>query len=362
MLNRNLQATVETALAGADVRVNGERPCDIQVHDPRFYSAVLSHGALGMGESYMDGWWDCADLAGMFCRLLKAQLDRRGPLTFSAALAWLNAKLTNRQGKRRSAANVRRHYDQGNELYRNMLGRWMLYSSANWHQAANLDEAGEAKYQFICGKLQLHPGQRLLDIGCGWGGLAKYAAQTHGVHVVGITLSHQQIDLARHICADLPVEFHYQDYRELHGVFDHVVSLGMFEHVGPKNYRRYMKIVRGSLKPSGLFFLNTIGANESGHALNPWSDKYIFPGAVLPSMAQIGAAIDGIFSINELTDWAGFYDRTLLAWFERFHANWSKLQGSYGEQFYRMWKYYLLSSAGAFRARKIHDWQIVLSC
>lgn len=361
MLNGNLQETVERAFAVADVRINGGRTWDIDVLDRRFYTDVAARGALGLGESYMNVWWDCADLAQMFCKFLKARLDRDRPIDWARVVVWLKAKLTNRQRKSAATANVHRHYDHGNELYRNMLGRWMLYSSANWERAEDLEEASEGKFAFICKKLKLHAGQRLLDIGCGWGGFAKYAAERHSVQVVGITLSQEQVKYARQFCSDLPVEIRYQDYRQLNEKFDHIVSLGMLEHVGPKNYRRYMKIVRNSLKPGGLFFLNTIGANESGCGLNPWTDKYIFPGAVLPSMAQIGAAIDGLFVMEELRDWADLYDKTLMVWFERFHSNWNKLKANYSEQFYRMWKYYLLSSAGAFRAKAIRDWQIVLS-
>jgi cyclopropane-fatty-acyl-phospholipid synthase len=361
MLKGSLQETVRRVFEGADVRINGGRAWDIDVHDQRFYRDVVSRGALGLGESYMNVWWDCADLALMFCKFLQAHLDRLRPVNWASVLVWLKARLGNRQRKFAAASNVRRHYDHGNELYQNMLGRWMLYSSANWQRAGNLDEAGEAKFAFIAQRLNLRPSQRILDIGCGWGGFAKYAAQRHGVQVVGITLSEEQVKYARQFCADLPVEIRYQDYRQLNEKFDHIVSLGMLEHVGQKNYRRYMEIVRNCLKPGGLFFLNTIGANESGYGLNPWTDKYIFPGAVLPSMAQIGAAIDGLFVMEELQDSADFYDKTLMAWFERFHSNWNKLKANYSEQFYRVWKYYLLSSAGAFRAKAIQDWQITLA-
>ena len=237
----------------------------------------------------------------------------------------------------------------------------MLYSSANWEHAGNLEEATEVKLDFACRKLNLRSGHKVLDIGCGWGGFAKYAAQKYGVHVVGITISAEQALFASQTCIDLPVEIRYQDCRELNEQFDHIVSLGMFEHVGYKNYRRYMEIVHRCLKPGGLFFLNTIGANVSECCINAWTEKYIFPGGMFPSIAHIGAAIDGLFVMEELQDWAEFYDRTLVTWFENLQGNWDKLEQRYGERFYRMWKYYLLSSAGAFRCREIQDWQIVLA-
>ena len=358
---RTIPQKVKAIFASADVRIQGNRPWDLIVYDDRFYRRVISHGALGLGESYMDGWWDCAELSELFSRLLKAHLDRLPSIDWALILVYLQARLANRQSRVRATRNVHRHYDLGNDLYRNMLGRWMLYSSANWQRAATLDEAAEAKFDFVCRRLNLRAGASILDIGCGWGGFAKYAAQKYGAHVVGITVSSEQERVAREVCSDLPVEIRYQDYRELKDKFDYVVSLGMLEHVGHKNYRQYMKIVHDCIKPNGLFFLNTIGTTESGYCLNTWTDKYIFPGSTLPSIAQIGAAIDGLFVMEELQDWAEFYDKTLMSWFQNFHANWNKIKSHYSDQFYRMWKYYLLSSAGAFRSRAIQDWQIVLS-
>lgn len=358
---RNLRKRVEAYLQAADVGVNTGRPCDLVVNDDRFYPRVVSQGALGLGESYMDGWWDCAELAQFFYKLLKAHLDRKFSFNWSTICAWMKARITNEQRSTQAPENVHRHYDLGNDLYSSMLGRWMLYSSANWETAQSLDAAAEAKLDFVCRQLDLRRGQTILDIGCGWGGFARYAAERYGARVVGITVSQEQAVLARQVCADLPVEIRYQDYRELDGEFDHIVSLGMFEHVGYKNYRRYMELADRCLKPQGLFFLNTIGSNRSGCSSNPWTEKYIFPGGMIPSLAQIGAAVEGIFAVEELHDWGRFYDKTLVTWFENFNANWNKLKARYGETFYRMWKYYLLSSAGAFRSKAIQDWLIVLS-
>lgn len=361
MLLLNLRSRVEDALASADIRVGGERPWDLAVNDARFYARVVSQGPLGLGESYVERWWECVALDQFFCKLLQAHLDRQASLSLSAAVAYLKARVTNRQAKSRATQNARRHYDLGNDLYRNMLGRWMLYSSANWKDARTLEEAAESKLEFVCRRVHLHAGQRILDIGCGWGGFAKYAAEKYGAEVVGITVSAEQAALSREICSDLPVEIRCQDYRDVRGEFDAIVSLGMFEHVGYKNYRRFMEIVRGCLRPGGLFYLNTIGANESGYRANSWTEKYIFPGGMLPSIAQIGAAAEGLFVMEELQDWAEFYDKTLLNWFEKFHKNWGHLRDRYGERFYRMWKYYLLSSAGAFRSKSIQDWQMLFS-
>jgi cyclopropane-fatty-acyl-phospholipid synthase len=352
---------IEKILEIADVRTDRDRPWDITVHDERFFTAVLAHRALGFGESYMEGWWDCEDLAQLFDRVLGAHLQENVPIDWTMVVTYLKARFENRQAKPRATNNVHRHYDIGNDLYRSMLGRWMLYSAANWQSASCLDEAGEAKLEFVCQRLNLQAGDRVLDIGCGWGGFEKYAATKYGVQVTGITLSPEQASVARESCGDLPVEIRLQDYRELDGAFDHVVSLGMFEHVGYKNYRRYMEIVRRCLMPGGVFFLNTIGTHRAGCCVNPWTDKYIFPGGVLPSISQIGDAVEDLFVVDELQDWREFYDKTLMVWFDNFHANWNKLKSHYSEKFYRMWKYYLLSSAGAFRSKAIQDWEIVLS-
>lgn len=359
--SKSPEAIARNLLALADVLVDGNRHWDIAVHNPRFYECALTRGALGLGESYMDGWWDCPDLAGFFSRILAARLDKKIPLNWGLLRIFIKARLLNPQSESKASANVRRHYDIGNDLYSRMLGSRMLYSCANWEHAANLDDAEDAKFDFICRKLRIEPGMKILDLGCGWGGLSKYLAQQHGAQMVGITLSKEQAHFARHSCAGLPIEIRLQDYRALDEQFDRVVSLGMFEHVGHKNYRTYMEVVRRCLKPGGIFFLDSIGANYSSPYINEWTDKYIFPGSAFPSIKLIGAAIEKLFVMDDWQNWGQFYDRTLIAWFENFHRNWRDIAPHYGDRFYRMWKYYLLSSAGSFRAAKLQQWMIVLA-
>jgi cyclopropane-fatty-acyl-phospholipid synthase len=271
------------------------------------------------------------------------------------------AAVFNRQTKLRAKSVAKRHYDLGNELYQNMLDRRMVYSCGRWEHASNLDQAQEAKLDFVCRQLRLQPEMTLLDIGCGWGGLAKFAAERYGAKVTGVTISREQMEWAQHLCEGLRVEIRLKDYRDVTGTFDRVASLGMFEHVGYKNYRRFFELVRRVLRPGGSFYLSTIGANRSARSTDPWIDKYIFPNSHLPSAAQITAAMDGLFVIEDWQNWACDYDRTIVAWFQNFQKHWRNLQPRYGERFYRMWKYYLMVAAACFRSRKNQVWQILLA-
>ncbi len=351
--------------------MNGSDPWDPQVRDDRFYARVLADGTLGFGESYMDGWWDCDRLDELVARLLRT--DVRRALRPSAALAvdWLLAALTNRQNKRRAFRVGEAHYDLGNDLYRAMLDARMTYTCAYWRPLQNgdlsahgdmtLDEAQEAKLDLVCRKIGLKEGQRVLDIGCGWGSFAIFAAQRYGAHVVGVTVSREQKALADERAAGLPVEIRLQDYRELRETFDHVVSLGMIEHVGYKNYGTYMAVVRRCLKPGGLFLLHTIGGNRSVRSTDPWIEKYIFPNSMIPSAVQLAHAAEGRFVLEDWHNFGVDYDRTLMAWDANFERAWPALKEHYGERFFRMWRFYLLSCAGSFRARQNNLWQIVLS-
>jgi cyclopropane-fatty-acyl-phospholipid synthase len=242
-----------------------------------------------------------------------------------------------------------------------MLDSRMNYTCGYWKNAQTLDQAQVAKMDLACQKLLLKPGMRLLDIGCGWGAMAKYAAQHYGVSVVGITISEQQAQYAQKNCQDLPVEIRLQDYRDLHEPFDRIVSLGMLEHVGFHNYRAYMQMANRCLTDNGLFLLHTIGSNQSVVTADPWITRYIFPHGMLPSIAQIGTAIEGLFVMEDWHNFGVDYDKTLMAWQHNFSSAWPKLNSLYDENFYRMWNYYLLLCAGGFRARAMQLWQIVLS-
>jgi cyclopropane-fatty-acyl-phospholipid synthase len=365
-LGSRFRSHFEKLAEPSDIRIDGDRPWDVHVHDERLYQRVLSHGTLGLGEAYMDGWWDCEALDEMVCRAQRS--DLAGRLVSPATLARIaQAKLANLQSKRRAFEIGERHYDIGNDLYARMLDRRMIYSCAYWHSTSgvrvdNLDDAQVAKLELIADKLRLEPGMRLLDIGCGWGGAAQYFAETRGCELVGLTVSKEQATLARERCAGLPIEIRLQDYRDIREQFDRVYSIGMFEHVGVKNYATYMDVVRRCLRdPDSLTLIHTIGGNRSSSQTDPWIEKYIFPNSMLPSIAQIAEAAERRLVIEDWHSFGPNYDTTLLAWKANIDAAWSELAGRYDDRFKRMWDWYLLSSAGGFRSRALQLWQVVLS-
>ena len=347
-------------LAEADVEINGKRPWDLQIHNDKFYKRVFAEGALGMGESYMEHWWDVDILDEFFNKVLSARLDNKlNPYK----MIWLvlQSKLINLQSIRRAFHVGEAHYDVGNDLFKAMLDKRLTYTCGYWKNASNLDEAQENKLDLVCKKIGLKQNQYVLDIGCGWGSFVRFAAENYGARAVGITVSKEQAEFAKQNCKALPVEIRLQDYRELDEKFDHVISLGMFEHVGHKNYKKYMNVVSRCLKEEGIFLLHTIGGVISRKTPDPWINKYIFPNGVLPSMADISRAAEKYFVLEDFHNFGADYDKTLMAWFHNFDANWKDLREKYNEKFYRMWKYYLLCCAGAFRARDIQLWQLVFS-
>jgi len=352
---------VKTILDQADIQVDGNRPWDIRVNNPAFYERILAGGSLALGESYMDGWWDCAALDQFFYRVLNAELYRKIRYSKQVMLEIVKAKVTNLQRKSKAFEVGKRHYDIGNDLFAVMLDKGMNYSCGYWHKAKTLGDAQKAKLDLICRKMNLSPGMTILDIGCGWGGFARYAAENYQVNITGITVSSEQVKWAGEYCQDLPVTISLKDYRALTETFDRIISIGMFEHVGVKNYRTYMKVVHRCLKSDGLFLLHTIGGNLSVNTCDPWLTRYIFPNGMLPSAKQITSAVEGLFVLEDWHSFGPHYDTTLMAWYDNFTKGWEQLSSDYDERFYRMWTYYLLCSAGSFRARDNQLWQIVFS-
>lgn len=360
-LNDNWSRMGNDLLSQADIKINGARPWDIQVHHADFFKRVFQQGSLGLGESYMEGWWDCERLDILFCKILKAKLDKQVPGNLRDILRVVSARLFNLQSRSRSWIVGKEHYDIGNDLFALMLDPHMQYSCGYWRNAQTLEEAQNAKLKMICEKLQLKPGMRLLDIGCGWGGLAAYAAQNYGVSVDGVTISREQQKLAQQRCEGLDVNILLQDYRDLNTGYDRIVSVGMFEHVGPKNYDTYFSVVDRCLKPNGLFLLHTIGSNQTGLSVDPWINKYIFPNGCLPSIRQIASVSESRLIMEDWHNFGSDYDKTLMAWHQRFNQAWSGLSSNYTPRFRRMFNYYLCACAGAFRARDIELWQVLFS-
>ncbi|MBO8134665.1 MULTISPECIES: cyclopropane fatty acyl phospholipid synthase [Dickeya] len=352
---------VNEMLSAADIVINGSRPFDIQVKNPDMYKRVLREGSLGLGESYMDGWWECERLDMFFHRVLRAGLENQLPHRWRDTLRILMARLTNLQSRRRAWIVGKEHYDLGNDLFTLMLDPYMQYSCGYWKQAETLEQAQQDKLRLICEKLQLRRGMTLLDIGCGWGGLAEFAARHYGVSVTGVTISREQQKLAQQRCHDLDVNILLQDYRDLNRQFDRIVSVGMFEHVGAKNYDTYFQIVKRNLKPDGLFLLHTIGTHTPTPTGDKWTSKYIFPNGSLPSIEQIAVTSEPYLVMEDWHNFGADYDSTLMAWYHRFQQHWPALSGRYSERFQRMFTYYLNSFAGSFRARNIQLWQVLFS-
>ncbi|MEK7530894.1 MAG: cyclopropane fatty acyl phospholipid synthase [Patescibacteria group bacterium] len=348
-------------LAVAGVTVNGTNPWDIRVHDQRFYRRVLAGGSLAAGESYMDGWWDVDDMAELVNRLFRTGFNYTALVNVRTIWYFISSWFFNLQNKHRAFEVGEKHYDVGNDLYTAMLDSRMTYTCGYWKRAYSLDEAQEEKLDLICKKIGLKSGDRVLDIGGGWGSFAKYAAEKYGASIVAITVSKEQAALGRERTEGLPVEIRVQDYRDVSdGPYDHIVSIGMFEHVGYRNYRTYMKKVYELLKDDGCFLLHTIGSNKSVRSGSPWLDKYIFPNGMLPSITQIARAVERLFVVEDWHNFGPDYDTTLMHWYKNFDSALSTLYKKYNLRFYRMWRFYLLTCAGTFRARYCQLWQIVL--
>lgn len=347
----------------AGIEIGGHRPWDLQVHDERFYPRLLTGGDLAAGESYMDGWWDAEALDELCTRVHRANLPA---LVGGWEMLWLAMKgrIFNRQRRSRAVEVARLHYNRGNDIYRAMLDPRMQYTCAYWKDATTLDQAQENKLRLICRKIRLQPGMTVLDLGGGFGGLAHFMASEYGCRVVMYNISAEQVAYGREWCQGLPVRIEQKDYREAARetqAFDRVVSVGLCEHIGQKNYRGFLELADRLLSPGGLFLLHTIGGNESYTCTDAWIDKYIFPNGMIPSVTQLGKAMEGRWVVEDWHNFGPDYDQTLMAWWHNFDRAWPSLERKYGERFYRMWKYYLLGCAGGFRARRLQLWQLVLS-
>jgi len=358
---RRAETLIRELFEAAGVRIGGSCRHDLEVHDPRFYRRVLTDGNLGLGEAYMDGFWDSPAPDEMIERLLRGGVYDRARASPRAVALILSARLLNSQRLARAFEVGRRHYDIGNDLFEAMLDSRMIYSCAYWRNAHSLEEAQLAKLDLVCRKIGIKPGAKVLELGCGWGGFARYAAEAYGAEVTGLTVSREQAALAARRCRGLPIEIRLEDYRAAHGQYDAVISLGMLEHVGPKNYRTYMEVTRRCLAPHGVALIQTICNNCSARYIDPWMDRYIFPNSVIPSLDQLAVAMQGLFVLEDVHNFGPYYDDTLMAWHANLEPQWPRLAARYDARFRRMWSYYLLSCAASFRTRNHQLLQLVMT-
>ncbi|HEY5946566.1 MAG TPA: cyclopropane fatty acyl phospholipid synthase [Kofleriaceae bacterium] len=345
----------------AGIEIGGHAPGDIRVSDPRFYERVLRDASVGFGEAYMDEWWETDALDVTIDKIMRANLKQKITGSWRMRALTVKAIMLNLQAKARAGASIEAHYDIGNDLYTRMLDPRMVYTCAVWDKATNLTEAQEHKLDLVCRKVGLEPGMKVLDLGCGWGGFASWAAEKYGCTVLGVTLSKDQVALGNQLWKHLPVELRLCDYRDVKGTFDRVVSIGMMEHVGPKNHRMMMETIDRCLKPDGISLVHTIANNKSLRHGTPFIEKYIFPNAVAPSLAQIGRAMEGLFVCEDLHNIGPDYDPTLMAWWDNFDRTYSEISHRYDRKFYLMWKFYLLAAAGASRSRDGQLYQVVMT-
>jgi len=359
-MKNSLKNKIQELLSHAGIQLNGNKPYDIRVNDDRFYSAAIENGSLGLGESYMNGWWDAEQLDQFFDKILRANIDK-AVKPWNYFITYLNSVIINRQTRKGSRRVAEQHYDLSAKLYESFLDPYNQYTCAYFKDTENLNEAQEKKLDLICRKLQLTSEDKVLDIGCGWGGFAKYAAEHYQCHVTGISISKEQIQYARKFTKGLPVDIEEMDYRDIKGIYNKVLICGMMEHVGYKNYKTLFSKVHHCLSDTGLFLLHSIGGDESVTNTDPWIDKYIFPNSMIPSVNQISKAFEGIFVMEDWQNLSAHYYKTLMAWYQNFIMNWDSIKADYDEKFFLMWKYYLLSCAGTFSARKNQLWQIVFS-
>ena len=354
-----LELKVKQLLKRADIQIDGSRDHDIQIHNQDFYKRVIGGGTLGLGEAYMDRWWSCNRLDLFFARVLEEELVN-SITTLRDKAFFAMAHLQNRQTHQRARRVAVQHYDIGNDLYRAMLDKNMIYSCGFWRDANGLDEAQKHKLELVCRKLKLQPGMRVLDIGCGWGGAARYMADNYDVHVTGISNSREQIELAKTHSDGSSVSYELCDYRDHYDSYDRIYSLGMFEHVGFKNYKNFFNQIYLCLKDQGLFLLHTIGHRQTLNKVDPWISQYIFPNSILPSAELIAKHSSPLLNLEDWHNFGKDYYLTLMAWNDKIENNWSALP-DYDERFRRMWHYYLMACAGTFKASRNHLWQIVFS-
>lgn len=350
---------LEPLLARAGVKVDGKEPWDIQVADQRFFRTVLTQGSLGLGEAYLRGWWTCNDLEELSYRLIRSGLYKTSLLLPQPVLANLLHATINQQSKEKSLRVAVQHYSLGNDVFLDFLGRHHLYSCGYFKDTDDLDVAQRQKLEKVCRLLDLRPGDRVLDVGGGWGEFARYAATQHGCEVTSINIADEQIKFAREYCKDASVEIRRCDYRDVTGRFDKIVVMAMLTHVGYKNYRGFMEVMDRCLEPGGLMLVESVGGHKSRKDCEPWINRYIFPGGVVPSLEQFDRAVAGLFARKALDEFGSSYVHTLRAWHRNFVQAWPAHRSRYDDRMRLMFEYFFLTVAGAFRAGYLLHWHLL---
>jgi cyclopropane-fatty-acyl-phospholipid synthase len=331
----------------------------VRLSDTDLPRRLILNPDLAVGEAYTDGTLTIEndDVHGLLALAMRNDARANG-LAIQRALnvmRHLARRWRQFNPATRARRNVAHHYDLSGELYDLFLDRDRQYSCAYFTDPGmSLDDAQEAKKRHIARKLRIEPGMRVLDIGCGWGGMGLTLARDFGARVVGVTLSEEQHRIARARAGEAGlsdrVDFRLMDYRDVTETFDRIVSVGMFEHVGVPHYREYFGNVRERLDPSGIALIHTIGRMEPPGITSPWIDRYIFPGGYCPSLSEMASAIENeALYLTDLEVWRLHYAETLRHWHDRFMANVDRARDLYDERFCRMWRFYLVSSEQAFR-------------
>lgn len=347
------------------------RPVTVRLHDESLVRRILLNPDLGIGEGYMEGSFtiDDDDLHGFLALAVRnSQNAWRHPLhRFLWKLRYLSRVARQYNPAGRARRRVAHHYDLSGELYDLFLDSDKQYSCAYFRSPDDtLEQAQAQKKAHIAGKLRIEPGMRVLDIGCGWGGLALTLARDYGARVLGVTLSEEQHEVAneRARAAGLGnrAQFRLMDYREVEGTFDRVVSVGMFEHVGAPHYREYFRTVREKLTEDGIALIHTIGRSTPPGANSPWIEKYIFPGGYIPALSEIMTAVEKEdFISQDIEVWRLHYAQTLRHWHDRFVANEERVREIYDDRFCRMWRYYLVACEQTFRCNRQVVFQLQLA-
>ena len=352
-------------MSARGIQVNGPNDWDLQVHDDSWIREIELKGTLAIGDAYVSGLWDCKALDELVCRLFSNM--KREMLFPSLQMLTVNLwnRLSNPQAGTRAKKVIDAHYEKYIDVIKYFIGPSLCYSCAWWEHSDNLADAQKAKMDLVCRKLQLAKSDRVLDIGCGYGALANHAAEYYGCHVTGITLSPRQAELATARFPSPLIEFRAMDWQSDEfmqlGEFDKIMSVGMFEHVGRKNYTIFFKRCSHLLRSHGLFLLHTIGRSVKA-SIDLWVDRYIFPGGSLPKLGDLDEVEAQNLILEDLQNIGAHYDMTLCAWQANLDHGQATGELDLDEKDLRFWRYYLLSFAGAFRVRKrLQVWQLLLA-